>query len=196
MRRLTLVFACVLAACVPTLADDDDNVDDDDATGDDDDDATGGDDDQADDDDAADDDDSQGDDDVADDDDSQGDDDDVCSIADFTLGLAVMAANGTTGQQFTPEDELLVAGMLTNPCPTEITFSTPSTCLLEPFVVTGADGSATGRGCGDAIRTFSIAAGGTLQDTMSVGMLPAGSYVFDAGFGWGTLSASMTFTVN
>ncbi len=188
MPRLLLALLCMfLISCAPTLGDDDDaSSDDDDVTGDDDD--TSADDDDV----TGDDDDISGDDDD-DDDDTSGDDDDTgCGVDDLVLGMQVLDADGVSGVAFRPTDELTLSGSLENVCDIMLTFQTNSGCLLEPWTLSG-NGTGLGRGCDDAITTWTVPEGGTLLDEMEIGAQTAGTWVWEAGFG-GTLQ-TLTFTV-
>lgn len=198
MARLLLALLCsfLLCSCAPRLSDDDDaSTDDDDVSGDDDD-ASGDDDDtSADDDDDTspgddDDDTSSGDD---DDDTSPGDDDDTsCDVGDLVLSLSVLDANGVAGWSFRPEDVLTLSGSLTNVCDTMLTFETTSGCLLEPWSLSG-NGTGLGRGCDDAITTWTVAPGAALVDAEQIGAQSAGTWTWEAGFEG--MVMTVTFTV-
>ena len=170
--------------------DDDDSAlpDDDDSAGDDDDVQPDDDDLQPDDDDSAvpDDDDVQPDDDdsaVLDDDDVQPDDDDsaaACTAADLQLTLEAQDNFGNTGTTWTTADSLVMVGIVSNPCDSDVVFVTPNACLLDPWSIASSM-SGMARGCDAVVTSWTVASGGQLVDAEPVGQLSADTWTFEAG---------------
>jgi hypothetical protein len=165
-------------ACPPSLGGDDDASAADDDTVDDDDDGT------------VDDDDSWDDDDVIDDDDVS-----TCGIGDFELAAVALGDDGEPDTIFAAAESVTTQGELYNPCPDDITFQTNTGCLLDPFTLGNESGNGVGRGCDDAITTWTIGSRETLVDGIDWGMLETGWWVFEAGFGPGGQYAGLEFEV-
>ena len=171
--------------------DDDDVQPDDDDSGLDDDDLAPDDDDLAPDDDdlAPDDDDLAPDDDDDDDDDSTA----VCTVADLQLALEARDTLGNAGTTWTTADPLVLVGIVSNPCAVGLTFTTPVSCLLEPWTLS-ASMTGMGRGCLPGVTSWTVAAGGQLLDAEPVGTLSADTWTFQAAVPGGP-AASLTFLV-
>ena len=180
-RTLALLLALLLpaAACTPAL-DDDDSSDDDDTTTDDDD--------TVDDDDDA----TMDDDDTGDDDDD--DDTEPCGLNELRLDLQVIGDFGP-GTSFDSFESITLLGTLENNCPFEQRFETNSGCLLEPWTLSNdSTGVGEGRGCDDAITSWSVEQGGVLEDEVQMGQLSPGQWTWSATFM--NQEASVQFQVN
>ena len=134
------------------------------------------------------------DDDFVDDDDSVGDDDDDVTAC-LLLGAFVVDDNGDELGTFPPDATIHLVGSLTNNCFQDITFTTSTGCLFEPWTLTGAAGSGLALGCDDAETVWVVEATGVLLDEEVLsGILVADEYLWEIGFIDGQ-EASYSFVV-
>ena len=100
---------------------------------------------------------------------------------------------------FTTADALVFEGIVENSCPTDMVVNSTTTCLVEGWLVTDADGvtDAFWQGCGDAETSFLVPAGGSIGESYLWGTMTAGAYVMEPAFGKSPSTLSTwAFTVN
>ena len=120
----------------------------------------------------------------------------ACSDADLVLSAEVRTG-GVSATSFGRRDPLEMVAILTNPCATDITFETSTTCLFTGWET--ADSSGMGMGvvvaCAGAITSWTLAAGASTEEAQSWGSLSVDSYVLTVQADVPAGSASLSFTV-
>ena len=120
-----------------------------------------------------------------------------CTSADLILTAEVRDSTGAAGTSFAAREALTMVAIVTNLCPMDITFTTPSTCLFTGWSVSDSRGTGTGVGvaCGGALTTWTVPAGGSLEEGQAWGRLAADSYTLDVTADVPAASASTAFSV-
>lgn len=97
----------------------------------------------------------------------------ACTTADLDYIAEVRDAKGTAGTSFSAKEELTLAGVVKNPCSEDVTFETPSSCLVSSWTTTDSSGMGMGAAvpCLAVITTWTVAAGGSVEETMYWGRL-------------------------
>ena len=121
----------------------------------------------------------------------------ACTVADLVWTAEVRDANGVAGTAFVPQQPLTMAGVVSNPCSSDITFTTPDSCLVNGYSVTDSRGMGMGVGvaCAAVLTSWVVPAGGTVEDSTGFGRMRAESYVLDISFNYGNHTASQAFVV-
>ncbi len=114
-------------------------------------------------------------------------------MGDLQLTLEARDNLGNAGTTWTTADPLVLVGVLTTTCASDLTFTTPAACLLDPWTLSGSM-TGMGRGCMPGSPTWTVPAGGELLDSENVGTLSADTWTFQAAVPGGP-SASLTFQV-
>lgn len=116
---------------------------------------------------------------------------------DLVYTVEVRDSRGVAGTSFATTESLTVAGVVTNPCPTEITFSTSNTCLVTDIVMSGSGsmGYGVSFACGGAVTLWSVTPGASIEVAEVVGRLPADTYEVTANFNLRGTSATTTIEV-
>lgn len=114
-----------------------------------------------------------------------GDTGEACSPADFDYIAEVRDAKGTAGTSFSAKEELTLAGVVKNPCSEDVTFETPSSCLVASWTTTSSSGMGMGAipTCLTVITSWTVPAGGSVEETLYWGRMSPddweASLVFD-----------------
>ncbi|MAA79046.1 MAG: hypothetical protein CL916_07270 [Deltaproteobacteria bacterium] len=124
----------------------------------------------------------------------------TCTLNDLEWMIEMRGSNGAA-TSFTTTENLVLAGVVRNPCTEDFTFSTNTTCLLAQALIQGNSGNPDGSFlhipfCGSAITDWTIEGGGTAEEAVPVGILPADTYTVEIIFADpGVHSASGIFYV-
>ncbi len=119
-----------------------------------------------------------------------------CTEADLILSGEVRSA-GAVGTSFGPKDALTMVAIVTNLCPMDVTFTTPSTCLFTGWSVTSSSGMGSGMAvaCAGVVTTWTVPAGGTLEEGQAWGRLAVDTYVLDVTADIPAATATTSFSV-
>lgn len=117
--------------------------------------------------------------------------------ADLVFTAEARDNRGGATSSFGTDDIVTVAGVVTNPCTTDIVFSTSSTCLVTAMTVSGTSGMGSGVSfaCGGSVTLWTVPAGGSIDVAEPLGTMAADRYTADVTFNLRRTSASTTFTV-
>lgn len=107
----------------------------------------------------------------------------TCTANDLDWIIEIRGSSGAA-TSFTTAENLVLAGVVRNPCAEDFTFSTNTTCLLAQAIIQGNSGNPDGSFfhtpfCGSAITDWTIEPGGTVEETVPVGALPADTYLVE-----------------
>ena len=107
----------------------------------------------------------------------------ACGVDDLVFSAEMRDASGTAGTEFTLSDDLVAAGVVTNPCEDDISLVTPSVCLVFSGVIVGdSSGSAWYRACLLEPTKWEVPATGSIQVTEMLGMHTLGEYTLTINF--------------
>jgi len=120
-----------------------------------------------------------------------------CTKADLILSGEVRDAAGVAGTSFGPKDALTMVAIVTNLCPMDVTFTTPWTCLFTGWNVTSSSGMGSGMAvaCAGVVTSWTVPAGGTLEEGQAWGRLAVDSYVLDVTADIPAATATTSFSV-
>ncbi len=120
-----------------------------------------------------------------------------CTVADLVWTAEVRDATGAAGTVFSPRQPLTVAGVVSNPCSSDVSFTTPDSCLVTSYSVTDSRGQGMGVAvaCAAVLTGWVVPAGGTVEESTSFGRLTPESYVLDVSFNYGNHTGSQAFVV-
>jgi hypothetical protein len=107
----------------------------------------------------------------------------------------VRDSTGTARATFTTAEELTAAGIVTNPCGHDISFTTMDTCLVSGGDMMGTGFWAWPAVCGEAITEWVVPAGSAVAQTQWASTKPAGTWTLNLRFNYGGATASTSFTV-
>jgi hypothetical protein len=121
----------------------------------------------------------------------------ACTVADLLWTAEVRDATGAAGTVFSPRQPLTVAGVVSNPCSSDVSFTTPDSCLVTSYSVTDSRGQGMGVGiaCAAVLTSWVVPAGGTVEESTNFGRLTPESYVLDVSFNYGNHTGSQAFVV-
>lgn len=123
-----------------------------------------------------------------------------CTPSDLIWSVEVRDSNGA-GQSFASDASLSLAGVVSNPCDTTLSFSSVSTCLIGSAIVHGNSGSAQASflyepTCGMAMTDWDVPPMGSVEEVVPLGTRPVDFYMVDLYFGdTGVHYAYTTFEV-
>ena len=117
--------------------------------------------------------------------------------ADLILSAEVRDGSGTASTSWSTGDKLVMYGVITNLCPMDVTFTTPSSCLFTGWSVTDSRGMGTGVAvaCAGVVTSWTVAAGGVLEEGQAWGGMRADTYDLTVTADIPAGSASLAFTV-
>ena len=95
----------------------------------------------------------------------------------------------------TEDDDIVVAGVLSNPCDEDIEYISMSTCLIAGLSWDGPVSGGASVPCGDAITPFVVPAMGSVWDATNIGSKPAGDYTVTMSFDGSSPVVTTSFTV-
>ncbi|MSQ03720.1 MAG: hypothetical protein EXR71_17840, partial [Myxococcales bacterium] len=120
----------------------------------------------------------------------------ACTDADMVLSAEVRTG-GASATSFGPRDRLEMVAILANPCASDVTFETGTSCLFTGWET--ADSSGMGMGvavaCASVITTWTLAAGASTEEAQPWGALSVDSYTLTVQADVPSGSASLAFTV-
>lgn len=121
----------------------------------------------------------------------------ACTDADLVWTAEVRDSTGAAGTVFSPRQPLTMVGVVSNPCSSDVTITTPDSCLVNGYSVTDSQGQGMGVGvaCAAVLTDWVVPAGGTVEDSTGWGRLTPESYVLDISFNYGNHMASQAFVV-
>jgi hypothetical protein len=121
----------------------------------------------------------------------------ACTDADLLLTAEVRDSAGVSGTSFGPRDVLSMVAVLSNPCATDIVVSLAADCLFTGWSVEDSRGSGTGVGiaCRPIATSWTVPAGGTLEESQSWGSLRVDNYVLTVSADVPAGSAALKFSV-
>ncbi len=121
----------------------------------------------------------------------------TCTDVDLLLTAEVRDSAGVAGTSFGPRDSLSMVAVLSNPCAADITVTTSSNCLFTGWSVEDSRGTASGVAvaCRPVITTWTVAAGGSLEESQSWGTLRVDGYVLTVTADVPASSAAIKFSV-
>ena len=107
----------------------------------------------------------------------------TCTANDLEWTIEIRGANGAA-TSFTTAENLVLAGVVRNPCTEDFILTTNTTCLLAQAIIQGNSGNPSGNFlhipfCGSAITDWNIEGGGTIEEAVPVGVLPADTYIVE-----------------
>ncbi len=120
-----------------------------------------------------------------------------CTDADLVLTAEVRDSAGVAGTSFGVRDSLSMVAVLTNPCTSDVSVKTASDCLFTGWSVEDSRGSGSGVAvaCRPVVTTWTVPAGGSLEESQSWGTLRADSYVLTVTADVPSGSAAVKFSV-
>ena len=97
----------------------------------------------------------------------------------------------------TESDEIIGVGVVTNPCEWDIVYTSTSGCLVSGINYTDSSGDGGGVApmCSMALTDFTVPAESSINESYSLGTLPAGDYTLTVDFGGPAPSPETVFTV-
>jgi hypothetical protein len=121
----------------------------------------------------------------------------ACTDADLVWTAEVRDATGAAGTVFSPRQPLTVVGVVSNPCSSDVTITTPDSCLVNGYSVTDSRGQGMGVAvaCAAVLTDWVVPAGGSVEESTAFGRLTPESYVLDVSFNYGNHVASQAFVV-
>ena len=107
----------------------------------------------------------------------------TCTANDLEWTIEIRGSSGAA-TSFTTAENLVLAGVVRNPCTEDFILTTNTTCLLAQAIIQGNSGNPSGNFlyipfCGSAITDWNIEGGGTIEEAVPVGPLPADTYIVE-----------------
>lgn len=107
----------------------------------------------------------------------------TCTANDLEWVVEIRGASGAA-TSFATTENLVLAGVVRNPCTEDFVLTTNTTCLLAQAIVQGNSGNPDGSFfhspfCGSAITDWTIEGGGTIEEPVTLGMLPEDTYTVE-----------------
>lgn len=122
-----------------------------------------------------------------------------CTLDDLLWQVEVRLPSGSPVHRAEPTDELILVGVVHNPCDEPLDIELPGSCMVEAFDVIdleSGDGEYEGLSCLQSTRTTELAAGGTDETILPWGSMGPGVYEVTAHFAVENRRASTELIVN
>ncbi len=121
----------------------------------------------------------------------------TCAPADLSWLAETRDSSGTATTSFTTADEIIAAGVVENPCSVDVSFTTPDACLTTGGGLTSGSGigMAWSKLCTGGVTSWTVPAGGSIEESESLGRLSADSYGLEIYFNRGSFKGTTSFTV-
>ena len=105
-------------------------------------------------------------------------------------------SSGKPGAGFYTTDKLIFAGLVSNPCSSDVSFKTNVSCLVDSWALMGSTVATNQpQACNQVITTHTVPAKGTLEETTKWGSVKADKYTLDVVFTYSKQTASTAFQV-
>jgi len=120
-----------------------------------------------------------------------------CTDADLLWETEARDANGNVGGPFTTRDTVSAYGVVRNPCSNDIQFTTQTSCLVGSYSLVDSRGMGMGMAvaCRPGQVTWTVPAGGTVEESAAWGRLSVDTYTQGVTFDYQNHSASVSFVV-
>ena len=124
----------------------------------------------------------------------------TCTLSDLDWSVEMRGSNGVS-TSFSTTENVVLAGVVRNPCTNDFILTTNNSCLISQASVQGNSGNPNGDFfhspfCASAITDWIIVGGGMIEEAVPVGVLPEDTYTVEIMFAdSGAHSASGTFDV-
>lgn len=125
-------------------------------------------------------------------------DTDGCTVADLVFEAETRDAGGVPTSTFASGDALWVAGVISNLCGTDVTFTTSSSCLVTEINRYDAGGNVIGSTspiCLQVLTSWTVPTGGSIADAYPDGTVSSGDSVVGVHFDVASATATTPITV-